>query len=120
MILADTSLWIEHFRGGVRPLAEATAQGRIVMHRFVVGELACGNLPNRARVLGALNDLPQCVVAEHDVVLELIESKRLMGRGLGWVDAHLLASAYVSRHTLWTLDRPLAKAAKELGLAAAL
>jgi hypothetical protein len=86
------------------------------MHPFVAGELACGNLRDRASILGDLDALPGSKLASNAEVLYLIEEHRLWGRGLGWIDAHLLASALLSGSRLWTLDARLAKAAAELGL----
>jgi predicted nucleic acid-binding protein len=86
------------------------------MHSFVAGELACSNLRNRTAVLSDLRMLPGASVASHPEVLHLIENHRLWGRGLGWVDAHLLASAMVSNCAFWTLDKRLALAGKKLGL----
>jgi predicted nucleic acid-binding protein len=116
MVLADTSVWIEHFRAREPALADRLSQGLVVMHPFVSGELACGNLKDRAAILSDLNALPQAKPASNEEVLHLIESRRLWGRGLGWIDAHLLASALLSNCRLWTLDTRLAKAAVELGL----
>jgi predicted nucleic acid-binding protein len=116
MVLADTSVWIEHFRAREPALAERLSQGLVVMHPFVSGELACGNLKDRASILSDLNALPQAKPASNAEVLHLIEDRRLCGRGLGWIDAHLLASALLSDCLFWTLDTRLAKAAVELGL----
>jgi hypothetical protein len=116
MILADTSVWIDHFRRGNRAFAGFLAEGVILLHPFVSGELACGNLKNRATILSDLEALPAAPVATHTETLHLINSRRLFGRGLGWVDLHLLASALLSNCRLWTLDGSLQKAAEELGL----
>jgi predicted nucleic acid-binding protein len=86
------------------------------MHPFISGELACGNLKDRAAVLSDLHTLPPAKLASNSEVLQLIEVRRLWGRGLGWIDAHLLASALMSNCRFWTLDIRLAKAAAELGL----
>ncbi len=116
MILADTSVWIQHFRQGEPVLIDRLSEGRILMHPFVPGELACGNLRRRAEILSDLHALPQACVASNDEVLGLIDDRRLWGRGLGWVDAHLLASSLLSDCAFWTLDKKLALAAKELRL----
>lgn len=113
-VLADTSVWIEHFRRGQARLAELLAEDLIVMHPFVSGELACGNLKDRAAILADLGMLPEATVATNDEVLDLIQARRMWGRGLGWVDAHLLASTLLSGCRLWTLDARLAAAAREL------
>jgi predicted nucleic acid-binding protein len=86
------------------------------MHAFVAGELACGNLKNRAAILSDLQALPPATPASDAEVLRFIEEWRLWGRGLGWIDVHLLASAVLSHCALWTLDKRLAHTAKELGL----
>ena len=86
------------------------------MHPFVSGELACGNLKSRATILSDLHALPPAKVASNTEVLQLIEDRRLWGRGLGWVDVHLLASALLSHCGFWTLDKKLGEAAAELGL----
>lgn len=112
MVLADTSVWIQHFRQGVPALAALLSEGLVLMHPFVSGELACGNLKNRASVLADLHALPSATLASETEVLQLIEERRLWGRGLGWIDAHLLASALLSHCELWTLDKHLAKAAR--------
>lgn len=116
MVLADTSVWIEHLRRGYPRLAGRLSEGLVLMHPFVSGELACGNLKNRAAILSHLRALPAAKPASNVEVLQLIEDRRLWGRGLGWIDAHLLASALLSNCPFWTLDTRLARAAAELGL----
>ena len=116
MLLADTSVWIEHFRRREPALADRLSEGLVLMHPFVAGELACGNLKDRDAILSQLHALPAAKEASNADVLRLIGDRRLWGRGLGWVDAHLLASALLSNCPLWTLDSKLAKASKELGL----
>ena len=103
-----------------RPTPRLTAlllDGEVCCHPFVIGELACGNLRNRDEVLVLLADLPQLLVAEHSEVMHLVNSRALQGKGLGWVDAHLLTSALLSNAQLRTLDRPLASVARSLGVA---
>lgn len=118
MILVDSSVWIDHFR---RPSAELAAllESRVVMtHPFVVGELACGHLPRREAVFAAMAKLPQAPVVPHHEVLAYVERHRLMARGMGWVDVHLLTSATVAgRVLLWSRDKRLVAAAAERGLA---
>jgi hypothetical protein len=116
MVLADTSVWIRHFRQAEPNLAGSLAEGLVLMHPIVAGELACGNLKSRAAVLSDLHALPSAQLASHAEVLRLIEDRRLWGRGLGWIDAHLLASALLSHCGFWTLDKRLGEAAAELGL----
>jgi hypothetical protein len=86
------------------------------MHPFVSGELACGNLKNRVAVLSDLHALPHAKLASDTEVLQLIEDRRLWGRGLGWIDMHLLASALLSDCGFWTIDKRLGEAAMKLGL----
>jgi len=119
MVLVDTSVWIQHFRQGEPVLSDRLSEGAVLMHPFVSGELACGNLRHRSETLSDLHELPQASLASNSEVLRLIEDRRLWGRGLGWVDLHLLASALLSGCGFWTLDRRLAGAAKELGLSSA-
>ena len=118
MILVDTSLWVEHLRRGLPRLATLLQEGEVLIHPQVIGELACCNLRNRHQVLELLQGLPTATVASDAEVLLLIEGDRLMGRGIGYIDAHLLASARLSPCRLWTQDRRLAAVAQEQGLAA--
>ena len=117
MILADTSVWIDHFRHGRSRLGQLLLDGEVVSHPFVIGEVACGSLTNRGEILILLETLPKVVIADHLEVLRLVDSKRLYGRGLGWIDMHLLASAVLSRASIWTLDRALSRAASTMGVA---
>lgn len=118
MILVDTSVWIDHLRAGNAVLAKLLNHSQVLMHPFVVGELACGNLSNRAEVLALLKDLPQSTVATDDEVLFFIDRHALMGRGIGYVDAHVLASVSLFGPAwLWTRDRRLRAVAETLNLA---
>jgi predicted nucleic acid-binding protein len=114
MILVDTSVWIEHLQFGNRRLQSLLESDQVVTHQLVIGELACGSLRNRAEVLALLKALPIAMLAQHDEVLRFVESKKLFGRGIGWIDAHLLASAQLDHLSLWTLDKPLAKIAESM------
>jgi predicted nucleic acid-binding protein len=116
MVLVDTSVWIQHFRRGEPTLADHLSEGLVLMHPFVSGELACGTLKNRGAIRSDLDALPSAKLASNTEVLQLIEDRRLWGRGLGWVDVHLLASALLSHCGFWTLDRKVAEAARRLGL----
>ena len=116
MFLADTSVWIEHFRRGRLDLADRLSDGLVLMHPAVSGELACGNLKNRAAILSDLAALPMVMPVTDSEVLHLIESRRFWGRGLGWIDFHLLASALLSHCGFWTLDKRLEHVAAGLGL----
>lgn len=116
MILVDTSVWVEHLRHGLARLATLLQEGEVLIHPWVIGELACGNLRNRSQVLDLLQGLPEATVANDAEVLLMIERELLIGRGIGYVDAHLLASARLSHCRLWTQDRRLAAVAQEQGL----
>ena len=115
-MLVDTSVWVDHLRRGHAALEAHLEKGEVECHPFVIGELACGHLRNRAEILPLLRSLPCVTPVEHDEVLSWVDSKRLMGRGLGWVDVHLLASTILQQTTLWTSDRRLAAQARELGV----
>lgn len=117
MILADTSVWIEHLRSGLPTLADELEAGRILMHSLVLGELACGHLQRRHEILKLCADLPQAPAATDPEALGFIEQRALMGRGIGYVDVHLLASTALAGFArLWTLDKRLAAVAEDLGL----
>jgi predicted nucleic acid-binding protein len=115
--LVDTSVWIAHLRAGVSELRTLLEGDQVLTHPFVIGELACGNPRNRVEILDLLSRLPQARAAEHHEVMTFVARRRMYGRGIGWLDVHLLASALLSRATLWTLDRPLARAAEALSIA---
>jgi len=118
MILVDTSVWVDHLRDGTPALAAALEQGRVLTHPFVLGELACGNLKNRSEVLQLLGELPAAPMATDPEALDFIERRALMGRGIGYVDVHLLASvALAGTAQLWTQDKRLAAVAADLELA---
>jgi len=118
MILVDTSVWIDHLRKGNAQLNSLLLNTAVLVHPFVIGELACGSLKNRSRVLNLLGDLPASKVADDQEVLFFIEHNDLMGRGIGYIDAHLLASVSLSDSArLWTVDRKLNDVAIRLGLA---
>lgn len=104
MILVDTSVWIDHLKRGNQRLRSLLQDDQVLCHPFVIGELACGNLHNRSEILHLLEALPGARLADHAEVLHLINSHRLYGQGLGWIDAHLLASAMLTGCELWTLD----------------
>ena len=116
MILVDTSVWVEHLRHGLPRLATLLQAGEVLIHPWVIGELACGNLRKRSQVLELLQGLPAVTVASDAEVLLLIEREQLMGRGIGYIDAHLVAAARLSHCRLWTQDRRLAAVAQEQGL----
>ncbi len=114
MILVDTSVWVSHFRNGEIGLTALLNEGHVVCHSFIIGELACGNLKNRSEILSLFQALPMAVQAGHEEVMEFIERHPLMGKGLGYIDVHLLASAVLSDVSLWTFDRSLIEAASKL------
>jgi predicted nucleic acid-binding protein len=117
MILADTSVWIDHLRKGDKLLAALLEKGRVVMHSMVVGELACGSLRDRAILLRLWRNLPALAPVADEVALAFIESKEMMGKGIGFVDVHLLAAVAAEPGTwLWTRDKRLASVAKLLKL----
>ena len=116
MILVDTYVWIDHLRRGESKLAAALAEEQVLTHPFVIGELACGNLKNRTEVIPLLQRLPQAAVAADAEVLGFIERRGLIGRGIGYLDTHLLASAALSAAKLWTRDKRLAAVATTLEL----
>jgi predicted nucleic acid-binding protein len=117
-VLVDTSVWIDHFRSRNSSLTQQLDAGEVWSHAFVIGELACGTLTHRSKVLTLLAALPAAPLAEHDEVLRFIDARRLFGKGLGWIDLHLLVSAHIFQLPFWTLDKRLAVAALELGLEA--
>jgi hypothetical protein len=117
MILVDTSVWVDHLRRGNDRLRSLLHDERVLGHPFVLGELACGNLRNRGRILSLLASLPQAPLAGHAETLGFLESGKLHGKGVGWIDIHLLASARLASASLWTLDRRLARAAASLSSA---
>lgn len=109
MILVDTSVWIDHFRHGNERLRQLLEAGEVATHPMVLGELACGNLVRRAEILRLLERLPGIPLAPDRVVMQSIESRRLWGKGIGWIDAHLLTASLLKQVPLWTLDRRLGK-----------
>jgi predicted nucleic acid-binding protein len=117
-VLADTSVWVDHLRYGNAGLTRLLEAGMVWVHDFVIGELASGNLARRQEILGSLAELPRAEPAAHAQVLGLVESEKLMGRGLGWVDLHLLVAAEQGGLKLWSLDKRLAKVATDLRIAA--
>ena len=114
MILADTSVWIDHFRSSNLHFSDLLENDRIICHEFVIGELACGNIKNRKEILGLLNNLRSIEPASLEETLYFIEENKLMGKGLGWVDVNLLASSLLNNFVLWTMDRRLSSAADKL------
>lgn len=119
MILVDTSIWIDHFHRSEQHLVELLDAGLAACHPMVIGELALGSIHDRVAVLAHLGDLPAVEVATHSEVIALVSSKRLYGRGLSLVDAHLLASTLITPEAqMWPRDRRLAGVLEEVGVAA--
>jgi predicted nucleic acid-binding protein/Arc/MetJ family transcription regulator len=114
VVLVDTSVWVSHLRETNESLVGLLNDGKVVCHPFVIGELACGGLQNRMVILSLLEALPKAQEASHNEVLGFIDAHKIMGKGLGYVDVHLLASAFLSGVALWTLDKRLVRAAEEL------
>jgi len=111
MILVDTSVWIEHFRVGNGRLKSLLFDQQVLCHPFIVGELARGTLRRRDTILANLKALPEADLLEHEEVMSFLESQRLYGQGIGWVDAHLLASTLLTGCAIWTFDKPLRRVA---------
>jgi predicted nucleic acid-binding protein len=116
MVLVDTSVWVAHLRDGNKRLEALLHEGHVFCHPWIIGELACGNLKNREPILSFLQQLPMAAVARHEEMLIFIERHALMGKGLGWIDTHLLASAFLSNVPLWTLDKSLDRISSSLRL----
>jgi predicted nucleic acid-binding protein len=116
MVLVDTSVWVEHLRSGKTGLESLLNNGSVVCHLFIVGELACGNLSNRVEILSLLQALPLANHAEHEEVMHFIDNYSLMGKGLGYIDMHLLVSAILTKVPIWTLDKKLREVSSKLGL----
>jgi len=119
-VLVDTSVWVDFLRSGDSALAnmlkKMPGQNRVVIHPMIIGELACGNLKNRQSLLQLWNSLHTLIQASHEEVLYFIEHHQLMGKGIGYIDAHLLASVALAMDArLWTRDLRLAKVTSKLG-----
>jgi predicted nucleic acid-binding protein len=116
MVLVDTSVWVAHLRDGNKRLSALLHEGHVLGHPLIIGELACGNLKNRRPILCFLQQLPMAAEARHEEVLMFIERHALMGKGFGWIDTHLLASAFLSKVSLWTFDKSLDRILSSLGM----
>lgn len=116
MVLVDTSVWVDYLRKGDESLADLLRAGEVACHSFVMGELACGEIRGRQAFLQLLAALPVLPKAEDAEVLDFIDRHRLMGKGLGLIDVHLLVSCMLAGITLWTRDARLAEAASHLGI----
>ena len=121
MILADTSVWIDHLRAGNKEMRRMLERGQIVIHPFIVAELALGSLKERAKTLSLLDTLPQVPIARLSELRLMIEARRLFNLGIGLTDAHLIASVLIDSPTLlWTIDKRLRQIADNLGIHASL
>lgn len=107
MILVDTSVWVDHFRSGTIGLDALLNDGQVLCHPFIIGELACGYLKNRTEILTLLQELPVAIRADDEELIKFIEDYTLMGKGLGYIDIHLLMSAMLTKVPLWTIDKQL-------------
>jgi predicted nucleic acid-binding protein len=116
MVLVDTSVWVKHLRSGNIGLENLLNDGHVVCHPFIVGELSCGNLSNRSEILSLLQALPLANHAEHEEVMHFIENYSLMGKGVGYIDMHLIVSAILTRVPIWTFDKKLQEVSSKLGL----
>lgn len=116
MVLVDTSVWINHLNAGNTKLKTLLLEIEVVCHPFIIGELACGNIKNRKEVFSLLETLPVRPVVTDNEFRHFLEHHKLMGKGIGFVDIHLLAAARLSRVTLWTEDKNLMKVARQLNL----
>jgi predicted nucleic acid-binding protein len=114
VVLVDTSVWVFHFRETNHGLVKLLDNAEVMCHPFVIGELACGNLKNRTSIMSLLEALPMAHEAGHDEVLAFVEARKVMRKGLGYIDVHLLASAILTGVSLWALDKRLDKTAEEL------
>jgi predicted nucleic acid-binding protein len=116
LILVDTSVWIKHLREGDHNLIQLLEQGLVASHPFIIGEIACGGIKNRYEIISLLNDLPSTDVLDHSEIMEFIENRGIMNKGIGYIDVHLLGSALVSETPLWTFDKALKKMAIQLSV----
>ena len=116
MVLVDTSVWISHLNKGNSSLAELLSGGMVACHPFIIGELACGRLKNRGEIIILMRTLSRVQEANHEEILQFIETHQLMGMGIGLIDVHLLASALLTRIVLWTYDKKLQTAAAKLAI----
>lgn len=117
MVLVDTSVWIEHFRKGHPRLEELLNNTDVAIHQFIIGELACGTIKNREEILDLLQTLDSSPEISFQEVLRFIEMNKLQGKGIGFIDVHLLASSLLSDYRLWTNDKKLHNIARKMGIA---
>jgi len=117
MVLVDTSIWVAHLHQGLRRLENLLMDAEVICHPFIIGELACGNLKNRNEIISLLQSLPIAPTIEFEEFLFFLDRNHLMGKSIGFVDVHLLASAQLAGMPLWTADKKLKSAADQLKLA---
>ena len=115
MVLVDTSVWVRFLREGDSLLSDLLKEGKVLTHPFIIGELRLGNIPKRHHFLRLIEDLPQAIQATHNEVTYLIEENKLYGKGIGYIDTHILASSMLSTIPLWTLDKRLDAISKNHG-----
>ena len=116
LILVDTSVWIKHLREGDQNLTRLLEQGLVASHPFIIGEIACGDIKNRYEIISLINDLPSTDVLDHSDIMEFIENRKIMNKGIGYIDVHLLGSVLVSDTRIWTFDKALKKMAFQLSV----
>ena len=116
MVIVDTSIWINHFCKGDKHLEKLLLDAEVICHEFIIGELACGNLKNRNEIISLLQSLPHSPIVDHQEFLFFIDKYQLMGRGIGFVDVHLLASSQLAKLPIWTADNKLRGVSKDLEL----
>jgi len=116
MVLVDTSVWVRHLREGDPDLEQLLNNGQVMCHPYIVSELACGNIKNRSEVLSLMHLLPVAALAQHEEILQFIELNHLIGKGLGYIDVHLSASALLTGVPLWSYDKRLNRANEMLGI----
>lgn len=116
MVLVDTSVWVSHLRHGNSVLQKLLHEGSVAIHPFIIGELACGNIRNWAEIISLMQSLSMLDVVQHEELLLFIEHNKMMGKGLGLVDVHLIAAAMLAHIPLWTMDKKLKQACSRLGV----
>ncbi len=116
MVIVDTSVWVSHLRHGNSTLQKLLQEGRVASHPFVIGELACGNISNRTEIISLMQALPMLDGVEQEELLLFIKHNKMMGKGLGFVDVHLLAAAMLAGIPLWTQDKKLKQACSQLNI----
>ncbi len=109
-------MWIDHLSVGDKQLKELLYNSEVAIHPFIIGELACGNIKEREIILKLLSELPKVIIADNNEVLKLIERRHLFGKGIGWIDAHILTSALLTKVKIFTRDKQLLKIITEIGI----